>query len=106
MYSIYKTKSKYLNQSQVDIVLSEIKDADYNTTFEDNIEAKQSGLVPLIPIIAAICAGITALLTARGAAAGTIIGAKNFAETERHNIQVERIAEGNLFDNTEKKKVR
>ena len=49
----------------------------------------------MIPIIAVICAGITALSTAGGAAAGTIIAAKNSAETERHNKQFERIAEGN-----------
>ena len=94
-----KQKVKYLNKHQVDILPDEIKDSEDNTTFVDNIKAKHGGIVPLIPIIAAICAGITALSTAGGAAAGTIIAAKYSSETDRHNKKLEQIGEGNYSDN-------
>ena len=90
-----KQKSKYLNKYQVDVLPDKIRDSEDNTTFVDNIKAKTGGIVPVIPIIAAICAGITALSTAGGAAAGTIIAAKNSSETERHNKKLEQIADGN-----------
>ena len=74
-----------MNKSQVDILPSELKDDEDNKTFVDNIETKNGGIIPLLPVIAAIAAGITALSTAGGVTANTIISAKNSAETERHN---------------------
>ena len=96
-----KQKSKYLNKAQVDILPPELKDAEDNKTFVDNIETKTGGIIPILPVIAAIAAGITALSTAGGVAANTIISAKNSAETERHNKELEHIARGNGLNNTE-----
>ena len=53
-----------------------------------------------LPLIAGIAAGITALSTAGGVAANTVISAKNLSATERHNKELENIAKGNRLNNT------
>ena len=93
-----KQKNKYLNKAQVDILPPELKDAEDYKTFVDNIDTKSGGIIPILPVIAAIAAGITALSTAGGVAANTIISAKNLSESERHNKELENIARGGGFE--------
>ena len=77
---------------------NEIQQATYTTTFTNTIE-RNGGLLPIIPLIGAIAAGISALASAGGATASDIISAKYSAEQERHNKQLEDIARGNGISN-------
>ena len=74
-----KFKSKLLNKEQVKLLPNEIQQAADNTTFTNTIE-RNGGLLPIIPLIGAIAAGISALASAGGVAAYAIISAKNSAE--------------------------
>ena len=96
-----KQKYKYLNKAQVDILPPELKDAEDNKTFVGNIETKSGGIIPILQVIAAIAAGITALSKAGEVVSNTIFSAKNSAETQRHNKELENIARGNGLNNTE-----
>ena len=93
-----KFKSKVLNKEQIKLLPNEIQQAADNTTFINTIE-RNGGLLPIIPLIGAIAMGISALASAGGATASAIISAKNFAEQERHNKQLEDIARGNGISN-------
>ena len=93
-----KFKSKFLNKEQIMLLPNEIQQATDNTTFTNTIE-RNGGLLPIIPLIGAIAAGISALASAGGATASAIISAKNSTEQERHNKQLEDIARGNGISN-------
>ena len=93
-----KFKPKFLNKEQIMFLPNEIQQATNNTTFTNTIE-RNGGLLPIIPLIGAIAAGISALASAGGATASAIISAKNSAEQERHNKQLEDIARGNGISN-------
>ena len=92
-----KLKTKYLNIEQVNLLPDEIKNAPDNTTFTDTI-VRNGGILPLLPLIGAIAAGITALASAGGATASAVISAKNSAQQERHNRELEAAARGNGLD--------
>ena len=83
-----KFKSKFLNKEQIKLLPNEIQQATNNTTFTNTIE-RNGGLLPIIPLICAIAAGISALASAGKATGSAIISAKNSAEQERHNKAVE-----------------
>ena len=89
-----KFKTKYWNIEQVKLLPDEIKNAHDNTTFTDNI-VRNGGILPFLPLIKAIAAGITALASAGGATASAVISAKNSSEQERHNRELEAAARGN-----------
>ena len=91
-------KTKYLNIEQVKLLPDEINNAPDNTTFTDNI-VKNSWILPLLPLIGAIAAGITALASVGGATAIAVISAKSFGEQEIHHRQLEDIAKGNGISN-------
>ena len=84
----YKFKSKCLNKEQIKLLSIEIQQAADNTTFNNTIE-RNGGIIPLILLIGAIAAGISALASAGGATASAIISEKDSAEQERHNKAVE-----------------
>ena len=92
-----KFKTKYLNIEQINLLLGEIRNAFDNTTFTDTIE-RNGGIIPFLPLIGAIAAGITALASAGGATASAVISAKNSAKQERHNRELEAAARGNGLD--------
>ena len=92
-----KFKTKYLNIEQINLLPDEIRNAPDNTTFTDTIE-RNGGIIPLLSLIGAIAAGITALASAGGATASAVISAKNSAEQERHNRELEAAARGNGLD--------
>ena len=89
-----KFKTKYLNIEQVNLLPDEIRNAPNNTTFTNTIE-RNGGIIPLLPLIGAIAAGITALASAGRATASAVISAKNSTEQERHNRELEAAARGN-----------
>ena len=89
-----KFKTKYLNIEQVKLLPDEIKNAPDNTTFTDNI-VRNGGILPLLFLIGVIVAGITALASVGGATASSVISAKNSAEQERHNRELEVASRGN-----------
>ena len=89
-----KFKTKYLNIEQINLLPDEIRNAPDNTTFTDTIE-RNGGIILLLPLIGAIAAGITALASAGGATASSVISAKNSVEQERHNRELEAAARGN-----------
>ena len=60
----------------------EIKNALDNTTFHDTIE-RNGGILPILPLIVAIAAGITALSAAGVAAANAILSAQKNNQDER-----------------------
>lgn len=89
-----KVKSKYMNQNQMNILPDEIKSAPNGTVFNNTIE-RNGGIIPIIPIIAAIAAGISALASAGGATATAVLAAKKNSEDERHHRELEAAARGN-----------
>ena len=93
-----KFTTKYLNIEQVKLLPDEIKNAPDNTTFTDTIE-RNGGIFPLLPLIGAIAAEITALASAGGAIGSAVISAKNSGEQKRHHRQLEDIARGNGISN-------
>ena len=93
-----KFKSKFLNQEQIKLLPDEIQHAADNTTFSETIE-RNGRIIPLIPLIGAIAARISALASAEEATASAIISAKNSAEDERDQKAVEQIARGNGISN-------
>ena len=93
-----KFKSKFLNKEQIKLLPNKIQQVADNTTFNNTIE-RNGGFITLIPLIGAIAAGISALASAGKATASAIISAKNAAEQERHNNQLEDIARGNGISN-------
>ena len=92
-----KFKTKYLNIEQVNLLPDEIRNASDNTTFTDTIE-RNGGILPLLHLIGAIAAGITALASAGEATASAVISAKNSTEQKRHNRELEAAARGNKLD--------
>ena len=93
-----KFKSKFLNKEQIMLLPNEIQQTTNNTTFTNTIE-RNGGLLPIIPLIGAIAAGVSALASVGGTTASAIISAKNSAEQERHNKQLEDITKGNSISN-------
>ena len=93
-----KFKSKFLNLEQVKLLPDEIKNSFDGSTFTNTIE-RNGGIIPIIPLIAAIAAGVSALASAWSATASAIISAKNSAEDERHHKQLEQISRGNSISN-------
>ena len=87
-YICNKFKTKFLNKEQIKHLPDEIRNATDNSTFNDTIE-RNGGIIPLIFLIGAIAAGISALASAGGATASAIISAKNAAEEERHHRKLE-----------------
>ena len=92
-----KFKTKYLNIEQINFLQDEIRNAPDNTIFTDTIE-RNIGIIPLLPLIDAIAAGIMELASAGGATASAVNSAKNCAEQERHNRELEAAARGNKLD--------
>ena len=93
-----KFKTKFLNLKQVKLLPDVIKHSVDGSTFTNTIE-RNGGLIPIIPLIAAIAAGVSALASAGSATASAIISAKNSAEDERHHKQLEKISRGNSISN-------
>ena len=100
-----KFKTKYLNIEQVKLLPNEVKNAPDNTTFTDNI-IKEGKALPLLALIPAIIAGITALTSVAGTTASVVLENKQANETERHNKAIEQIAQGGAISNDIIKKVK
>jgi ribosomal protein L44E len=94
-----KYKTKTLNEMQRKLLPKEIQDMPENTEIVNNIE-KDGGLFPLIPLIGAIAAGISALAGVGGVTANAILKSKENNEQERHNKAVEDIARGSGIEET------
>ena len=86
-----KFKTKFLSLEQVKLLPDEIRNSVDGSTFTNTIE-RNGGILPIIPLIMAVTAGISALASAGGATASAIISAKNSAEDERHHRELEKIA--------------
>ena len=93
-----KFKSKFLNLEQVKLLPDEIKNSVDGSTFTNTIE-RNGGIIPIIPLIMAVTAGISALAAAGGSTASAIISAKNSAEDEKHHRELESIGRGNSISN-------
>ena len=55
--------------------------------------------MPLLALIPAIIAGITALTSVAGTTASVVLGNKQANETEQHNKAIEQIAQGEAISN-------
>ena len=96
-----RLKTKKLNCEQISLLPDEIKNSDVGSKFVDDGKAVSSGaenytrdggIIPIIPLIGAILAGVTALSSVAGTVASNVIQAKrNNAEIE---IQSKAIGEG------------
>ena len=86
-----KFKTKFLNLEQVKLLPDETKNSVDDSTFTNTIE-RNNAILPIIPLIMAVTAGISALASAGKATASAIISAKNSAEDERHHRELEKIA--------------
>ena len=88
-----KYKNKYLNIEQVNLLPDEIKQSPDNTTFTNTIE-RNGGIIPLLPIIGAIVAGVKALTYVADTTSSIISANRKATEDERHHRQLEDIARG------------
>ena len=86
-----KFKTKVLSLEQVKLLPDEIKNSVDGSIVTNTIE-RNGGILPIIPLIMAVTAGISALASAGGATASAIINAKNSAEEERNHRDLEKIA--------------
>ena len=82
-----KYMTKFLNLEQVKLLQNEIKISVEGSTFTNTIE-RNGGILPIIPLIAAVAAGISVIASAGGATANAIISAKNSAEEKRHHREL------------------
>ena len=92
-----KYKNKYLNIKQVNLLPDEIKQAPDNTTFTDTIE-RNGGIIPLLPLIGAIAAGVNALTSVADTTSSIVLATRKANEEERHHRQLEDIAKGGLVN--------
>ena len=93
-----KFKTKFLSLEQVKLLPDEIKNSVDGSTFTNTIE-RNGGIIPIIPLIMAVAAGVSALASAGSATASAIISAKNSAEDEKHHRELESIARGTSISN-------
>ena len=81
-YCCNNSKTKKANMSQIALLPDEIKNAPNGKLFVNDIE-KDGGILPILPLILAIAAGVTAVSTAAGTVASNVIQKqKNDAEIE------------------------
>jgi hypothetical protein len=85
-------KTKTLNEMQRKILPKEILEMSENSEVANNI-TREGAILPLIPLLGAIFAGVSALTGIGGATASAVIGAKKAAEDKRHNEAMEQIAQ-------------
>ena len=90
-----KYKNKYFNIEQVNLLPDEIKQAPDNTTFTGTIE-RNGGIIPLLPLIGAIVAGIKALTSVADTTSSIVLANRKANKDERHHRQLEDIAKGGL----------
>ena len=103
-YDIYITcsicnteKYKRLNPAQKKLLPKDILDLPIKSeVFDDG--TKEGGIFPLIPLIGAIAAGVSALAGAGGAVAGAVQRGQANSEQARHNRALEDIARGKGFE--------
>ena len=86
-----KIKSKFLNDAQRKQLSQEVLDIPIGTTVDNNITTKEGGILPLIPLIGAIAAGISALTGVAGTVASTVLNSKKNDEEQRHHREMESI---------------
>jgi hypothetical protein len=84
----HNLKQKVLNDTQIKLLPDEIKNIEVGKEVVNTIQ-KDGGIIPILPLIGVIAAGITALSTAGGATATAVINAKKAAEEERHHKELE-----------------
>jgi hypothetical protein len=87
-----KMKNKFLNKKQIKLLPDDIRNIEIGKEVTNNI-VKEGKLLPLIPLLGAIFAGVSALTGIGGLTASTVISAKKAAEDKRHNEQIEQIAQ-------------
>ena len=93
-----KFKTRFLNLEQVKLLPDEIKNSVDGSTFTNTIE-RNGGIIPIISLIMAVTAGISALASAGSATASAIISAKNSAEDEKHHRELDSISRGTSISN-------
>lgn len=84
-------KSKFLNADEVRLLPPEALAAPAGTTFDNALE-RDGGVLPLLPLLGAIAAGVSALAGVGSTTANVVLNAKKHAEEERHNREIEKIA--------------
>lgn len=88
-----KNKVKTLTSTQEKLLPKEILQAPVGSKFVNEI-TREGGVLPILGIIAAIAAGVTALATAGGTVASNVIASNKNAEDERHHRELDNIAKG------------
>jgi hypothetical protein len=92
--SCKKPINRTLNKRQIKLLPKYMTDAIDFSTFTDYKDEKTGGILPLLPLLAAIFGGLTAAGSTAGAVANSVLQAKKNEEEQRHNLEVEKIARG------------
>ena len=95
-----KLKSKVMNKHQRMCLPEEIIKMQIGSRITNNIE-RNGGILPIIPLIGAIAAGISALTGAAGVTANAVLKSKENAEQARHNRVLEEAVKGSGIEPTE-----
>ena len=80
-----KLKNKKANSEQVSLFPLEIKEAPNESMFIDTYKTKEGGVIQILPLIAAILSGVTALSSTAGAVTSNILLAKKNNADEQVN---------------------
>ena len=89
-----KPINRSLNKRQIKLLPKSMLDSNDYNIFKDYKDEKTGGILPLLPLLGAIFAGVTAASGVAGTVANSVIQSKKNEELERHNKEVERIARG------------
>jgi hypothetical protein len=92
--SCNKPITRKLSKTQIQRLPKSILDANDYSTFTDYKDEKTGGILPLIPLLAAIFGGLTAAGSTAGVVANSVLQAKKNEEEQRHNLEVEKAIRG------------
>ena len=86
-----KLKRKRLNKLQRKLLPDEVINMPENSEVVNNIN-RDGGILPILPLLGAIFAGVSALTGVGGTVASAVINSKKANEEKRHNEAMEQIA--------------
>jgi hypothetical protein len=89
-----KPISRAPSMKQVKLLPKHIIAANEFGAFTDYKDEKTGGILPLLPLLAAIFGGLTAAGSTAGVVANSVLQAKRNQVEQRHNLEVEKMARG------------
>jgi hypothetical protein len=89
-----KPINRSLNKRQIKLLPKSMIDSNDYSIFKDYKDQKTGGIIPLLPLLGPIFAGVTEASGVAGTVANSVIQSKKNEELARHNKEVDRVARG------------